>query len=114
MKGEDIYVNVFDADTFAPEEKKPESHREYLDVQFLGSGEEDLRFTTDTGNYRIVESHPDRDLYFYDSVENEGVVHSKPGNFCVFFPTDIHRPQCSTTKSMSVRKAVAKVKVTLL
>ena len=42
LQGKDLYVQVFDAETGSVEEKKPESHKEYLDIQFLASGEEKL------------------------------------------------------------------------
>lgn len=35
IQGKDIYAQVFDAETGSVEEKRPESHKNYLDVQFL-------------------------------------------------------------------------------
>ena len=34
-----------------------------------------------------------RDLIFVKDVENEGLYHINTQVACVFFPTDIHRPQ---------------------
>ena len=42
IQGKDIYAQVFDATTGPAAEKRPESHNDYLDIQFLASGEEKL------------------------------------------------------------------------
>ena len=96
------------------EARKPEYHEKYLDVQFLVTGREKLGFTPDTGNYEVAERYDERDLIFVKDVENEGFITSTPGCFCVFFPTDIHRPQVADGEPMKVRKVVVKVSVELL
>ena len=89
-------------------DRRPESHEKYLDVQFLVSGRERLGFTKNTGNYKVAEHIKERDLIFYEAVE------SRPGCFCVFFPSDIHRPQVISGEAMNLRKVVVKVSVALL
>ena len=95
-------------------DRRPESHEKYLDVQFLVSGRERLGFTKNTGNYKVAEHIKERDLIFYESVEDEGYIESRPGCFCVFFPSDIHRPQVISGEAMNLRKVVVKVSVALL
>ena len=107
IQGKDIYAQVFDAETGSVEEKRPESHKNYLDVQFLASGEEKLGFTPLKDEYEVDEYFEERDLIFYKKVENEGFVYATPGCFTVFFPCDVHRP-------MTVRKVVVKVRTTLI
>ena len=53
IQGKDIYAQVFDAETGSVEEKRPESHKNYLDVQFLASGEEKLGFTPLKDEYEV-------------------------------------------------------------
>lgn len=114
LQGKDLYVQVFDAETGPVEEKRPESHENYLDIQFLASGEEKLGFTPNTGKYEVDEHILERDLIFYKSVENEGFIHAVPGCVSVFFPCDIHRPAVAAGAPMTVRKAVIKVRTTLI
>lgn len=114
LQGKDIYVQVFDAETGPVEEKRPESHEDYLDIQFLASGEEKLGFTPDTGKYEVAEHILERDLIFYKSVENEGFIHAVPGCVSVFFPCDIHRPAVAVKEPVTVRKVVIKVRTTLI
>ena len=103
IEGKLMYAQVFDAET-----------EPYLDVQFLVTGREKLGFTPDTGNYEVAERYDERDLIFVKDVENEGFITSTPGCFCVFFPTDIHRPQVADGEPMEVRKVVVKVSLELL
>ena len=62
----------------------------------------------------MAERFDERDLIFYKEVENEGFITSTPGCFCVFFPTDVHRPQVADGEPIKVRKVVVKVSVDLL
>ncbi len=114
IEGKDMYAQVFDAETGPAEEKRPEVHEKYLDVQFLASGKERLGFTFDTGEYEVDERFDERDLIFYKKVDSEGFIESRPGCFCVFFPSDVHRPAVASGEPMTVRKVVVKVKTTLL
>ena len=86
IQGDDIYAQVFDAETKPAEEQRPEAHEKYADVQFLASGRERLGFTPDTGRYEVAERFDDRDLIFYKKVENECFIEARPGCFSVFFP----------------------------
>lgn len=114
IEGKKLYAQVFDAQTGELSEKRPESHEKYLDVQFLASGKERLGFTKNTGKYKVAEFIAERDLIFYEAVDAEGFIESRPGNFCVFFPSDIHRPAVKSGESMTIRKVVVKVSVDLL
>lgn len=114
IEGRDIYAQVFDAQTVPMEQKRPESHEKYLDVQFLASGRERLGFAKNTGAFKVAEHIKERDLIFYESVDAEGFIESRPGCFCVFFPSDLHRPEVISGEPMKVRKVVVKVSVALL
>ena len=114
IQGKDIYAQVFDAQTEPADKKRPEVHEKYVDVQFLASGKERLGFTPDTGKYKVTEQFVERDLIFYDKVENEGFIEARPGCYSIFFPSDVHRPTVLSGEAMNVRKVVVKVKVDLL
>ena len=114
IQGKDIYAQVFDVETKARDEQKPEVHEKYVDVQYLASGKERLGFTPDTGNYEVSERFAERDLIFYRAVENEGFIESRPGCYCIFFPEDVHRPAVLSGERMKIRKVVVKVNVLLL
>lgn len=114
IQGKEIYVNVDEVWTEPIEQRHPEEHEKYVDIQFLAVGRERLGFVQDNGKFEVFEKHADRDLIFYKDVENESYIESRPGNFCIFFPGEIHRPLIASGKPMQIRKAVVKVAVSLL
>lgn len=114
IQGKDIYAQVMDCVTKPVEEGKPEVHEKYVDVQFVASGKEKLGFTPDTGKYEVAERFDERDLIFYKAVENEGYLEARPGSYNIFFPGDVHKPGLISGESMTVRKVVVKVSVSLL
>ena len=79
-------------------------------------GEENMGFFVDKGLVKPVESHPDRDCYFYpNEAVDEGQIHCPEGYYTVFFPSDIHRPLLAANdKPIKIRKVVVKVHVSLL
>ena len=114
IMGRDIYVQVVDTETAPVADKRPEVHEEYIDIQYLASGEETLGFTPDTGNYTVTEKNPEKDIAFYEAVENENFIHATPGCYTIFFPCDVHRPAVMTTEPMKIRKAIVKVRASLV
>jgi YhcH/YjgK/YiaL family protein len=114
IQGNDIYAQVFDARTGRTEDIKPESHRRYLDIQFLAAGEEKLGFAPLDDECEIDEHIKDRDLIFYKKVGNEGFITAVPGCFSIFFPWDVHRPAVAVNEPMTIRKVVVKVKTSLV
>jgi YhcH/YjgK/YiaL family protein len=111
IRGEQVYAMVMDLKTLPVEEKKPETHIRYIDVQYLVRGEEKLGFLPDVKQYPINSSNEEKDIYFYGDVEDESFVISKPGCYAIFFPNDIHRPGCMVRTSMTIRKVVVKVQI---
>lgn len=116
IEGDMMYANVDDVETKLFETTKPESHRNYVDIQFMVCGEENMGFFVDKGLVKPVESHPDRDCYFYpNEAVDEGQIHCPEGYYTVFFPSDIHRPLLAVNdKPIKIRKVVVKVHVDLL
>ena len=92
--------------------KKPEAHNQYIDVQYLGAGEEIIYFTPRRAEHIVVEDHADEsDLLFYEEIEEKDHVVLQTGDFAVFFPWELHRPGCSTKNGMQeVQKIVVKIK----
>jgi len=114
IDGDKIYAQVFDATTGSLDEKRPEVHEKFIDVQFLANGEEKIGFLPDTGKFEIDERIDERDLIFYKKVENESFIYATPGCYSVFFPNDIHRPAVMVNQPLTIRKVVIKISVDLL
>ncbi|PKA29780.1 YhcH/YjgK/YiaL family protein [Cedecea lapagei] len=115
IDGRAIFAQVLDLATRPHHENRPEVHRRYLDIQFLAWGEEKIGFAIDTGNNEISESLLEqRDIIFYHQMENESLIEMIPGSYAIFFPQDVHRPQCHKHKESAIRKIVVKVAVSEL
>lgn len=93
------------------EQRRPEGHRKFIDIQIEVHGKEKIRVTPISKAGKEIEAHEERDLYFYQvSAEEESEIHMEDGSFAVFFPEDLHRPLCMTgEKAVRLRKAVIKV-----
>lgn len=93
------------------EQRKPEGHKKFIDIQIEVHGTEKIRITPLSKAEKEIEAHEERDLYFYQvSAKEESEIHMEDGSFAVFFPEDLHRPLCMAGKEpVRLRKAVIKV-----
>ena len=88
-----------------------EAHREYIDIQYLISGEEVVGSLPLEYLKEIKPYNKDCDAAFYvktDLKPQELVLGS--GYFAILFPQDGHMPQLRVDTPMKVKKVVIKVK----
>jgi YhcH/YjgK/YiaL family protein len=116
IQGSDIVALVSEYDTEPCAVRRPESHRKYVDVQFVGAGEEAIGAAPLQADYEVVEDClTERDVVFYKGCRGEIELKLSAGMFAVFFPWDVHRPNCMAGAAPArVKKVVIKVAVDLL
>lgn len=114
VQGKDLYIMIQDITTQDAEIRRPERHNDYLDIQYSVSGVERMGYVPYTGTESVLEAPEGKDVIFYKDLEGENFVDVAPGCYCIFFSDDIHRPGCAAGEPGNVRKAVAKVKQSLL
>lgn len=116
IQGTMMYANLDIVHTKAYKNSKPEQHQDYIDVQYIVRGREDMGFYTDRHIHAPIESHPDKDCWFYaNDLPDEGIVHAVPGSYAIFFPSDIHRPLLAPNDQPEpVLKVVVKIHKSLL
>ena len=107
MDGEHLFVYMQEYDSKEAKEVKGESHRRYIDLQCVISGEEIIGYQVLEGQ-KVLEEIPEKDIVFY---LNTGMtkLRMKAGMFAVFFPGEIHAPCQISGQSERVRKAVFKI-----
>lgn len=109
-----VIYKTFTATTALAINRRPETHRDYIDVQYVISGNEWVQFTARKA-VLPCESVEDQDNYFYS---REGLtLHDmslSDGDYAIFFPWDIHAPLCHRQTPQQVRKIVAKVPLVAL
>lgn len=115
IDGKDIYAQVIDITTKEKSQQRPEVHRKYIDVQFSVEGKEIIGFARDTGNNKISEEFlEERDIMFFEDMDNEIDLKMKPGNFAILFPNDVHRPACLCDEVATIRKVIVKINSEIL
>jgi biofilm protein TabA len=116
IDGEDMFVLIQEVETRVKSERQFESHIKYVDIQYVISGEEEIiGFARQhDGQVIAVNEFDTKDIALYDQVEGDMDLHLKPGMFAIFFPSDLHRPICSTTGNTKIKKAVIKINKALL
>lgn len=89
---------------------KPEAHRDFIDVQYIISGKEQIGIAQLEDMTEEVEANPQKDIWFYHGPTD--YVSIREGMFAVFFPNDAHAPNIAHPDGCNaVRKCVFKVHI---
>lgn len=105
-------ARVMSYTTGAEEEKRWESHRRFIDIQYMLHGDERMDVSPIAGLGDATPYDDANDVLFYSGAS--GAASSlivRAGEFTVFFPHDGHRPSIRVGASAPVRKIVVKVPV---
>lgn len=92
LDGDRIYFTISNYETKDPSETLFEAHEKYIDVQYMLDGAESFAVTFGREGVAPSESHPERDLYFYNGLEPEAPLELKTGEFLLVFPGELHAP----------------------
>lgn len=105
----DIYANL---QSYTTKDDAPyEAHRDYIDIQYMVSGEE-LSGVTDYSNCKTSEEYnKEKDIEFLSINTKEEFYKIKEGEFFVFFPHDAHKPALKSIENRNVKKVIVKVHV---
>lgn len=108
LEGKHLFVSVDDYITKDKSETKYESHRKYIDLQYVIEGEELMGLTT-LDKVKVSEPYnEEKDLAFYEFEGGEYIT-TTPKNFVIFFPEDLHRPVMKVNENSRVKKIVVKI-----
>jgi YhcH/YjgK/YiaL family protein len=106
IDGDTIFALVQEYQTKPLSECKLESHKKYIDIQYVIRGEEMMGVTTQN-NQKIIEVNQEKDYTFYEGTTS--LVRVSKGMFTIFFPDDLHQPCVQTELASEVKKVVIKV-----
>ena len=111
-----IYMNVMEPETAEPSSKKAELHHEYLDVQVLIRGTENIEVGANYPDLSKYESYNEADDYqLCAGIDDKFTITMKPKMFAVFYPYEPHKPCCVVNgKTEKIKKLVVKVPVKLI
>ena len=106
IDGDTIFALVQEYKTKPLNECKLESHKKYIDIQYVIRGEEMMGVTTHN-NQKVLEVNEEKDYTFYEGTTS--LVRVSKGMFTIFFPDDLHQPCVQTESAAEVKKVVIKV-----
>ena len=112
LDGEDIFASVNTYETEPVQDRRPEKHFRYIDIQILGAGREAIGYTDVENAGNLTEDRREKDdVVFYGTTRKENFVKLEKGDFAIFFPWEVHRPNCWFGEGPeTVKKIVVKVR----
>ena len=111
IDGERVFAMVQSYTTAPAAERRFETHRDHIDIQYVFQGRE-LMLCAPVGTLQVsVPYDPAKDAVFYADPPSALAIPCGPGSFTVFFPPDGHKGGCADGPPSAVRKVVIKVRV---
>lgn len=108
------YFNVDLSQTAPAGERLMEAHHDYIDIQYVLEGEENIGWQPIFQAGQVVDdSRAANDAWFYNPpVENDTVIAMTPGTYAIFTPADGHRCLCAPRGSgQQIKKVIFKIHV---
>jgi len=110
LDGSNLFVLVQAYDSIPREQGKWECHKNYIDIQYIAEGVEQIGCNNINKMKVTTEYNPEKDIAFL-SGEGDFITFSK-GSYGIFFPADAHMPKIAADNiPAKVKKVVVKVKV---
>ena len=109
IDGDNVYAIVTEAPTKDYDKTAFESHRRYIDLQYVITGEENMA-KAPLASVTVSKPYDETaDIAYYTG---DGKIYMVPaGTFNLFFPSDAHRPNITPGGNKVVKKVVIKIKV---
>lgn len=111
IDGDFVYAGISEYITKDPEEAVYESHRKYIDIQYVIEGEELIGLAHSSDILEVTTPYDEAAEAGFMTVRNSTELQATPEKFFVFFPEDLHRPGVKAGENSPVRKVVVKVRV---
>ncbi|MGC3978062.1 MAG: YhcH/YjgK/YiaL family protein [Paludibacteraceae bacterium] len=106
----DVYATVSEYTTKNSDDALFESHKEYIDLQYIINGKESIGLTHDTDLPVSSLYNKEKDIAFYTNTGGT-LLTATPNTYFIFFPEDIHRPCIKIGQNSKVKKIVLKIKL---
>jgi YhcH/YjgK/YiaL family protein len=111
IDGNDVFALVASYQTGPATEKRFESHRAYVDLQYVAAGQERILHAPVTGLVVETPYDPATDIMFYADPPFSSSLLMPTGGLAIFHPGDGHKPGCMAGARHEVRKVVVKVAI---
>lgn len=110
IEGTALYAMVNEYTSEPREKRRAEAHQKYVDVQYIVCGAEIIGYARLEADYAVLEDKlAEKDVVFYANPVDETQVVLTAGMYGIFFPWDVHRPNCALLTPAPVRKVILKI-----
>ena len=109
IDGKNIFAMIQKYNTRNTEDAKWESHRKYIDIQYMIEGAENMGFVLSDYLDILEEYNEEKDVEFLEGLGDYMQINK--GEFVVFFPDDAHMPGIKIKENEMVHKVVIKIAV---
>jgi YhcH/YjgK/YiaL family protein len=111
LDGDNCYALVQAYTTKPLDQAKFETHRQYIDIQFIQTGRETMLWSPLAALTQVTQPYlAERDVIFYATPPQMTPINLGEGQFVIFFPTDGHAGGLECGGPSEVRKVVIKVR----
>lgn len=108
---DDFFLLVQAYDSKEPDAARFESHKNYVDIQYVVEGKESIEIAPVTV-MEVSEAYiPERDVEFYEDKEDAAKFVLTTGGYAILYPADAHKPGVRVGASVPVKKMVGKVRI---
>ena len=114
IEGEQVYALVQKLPSRSADTAQFESHRKYIDVHYVVSGQETSGFSPAENLKLAVPYDESKDVMLYAVPQQYTKVEVRPGHFVVYHPGQAHLPNCHLQGPHDLHKVVIKVHVDYL
>jgi biofilm protein TabA len=109
IDGDNVYATVQESPTKDLDKTAFESHRKYIDLQLVITGEENMGKAPLSA---VTVSKPYDERSDLANYTGDGKIYNVPaGTFMLFFPKDAHRPNITPGGNKADKKIVIKIRV---
>lgn len=111
------YMNVDVTETAPASQRLMEAHRNYIDIQYVIEGDENIGWQPLCQAGPVVDDSDDSragsDAWFYNpDIAGDTVIAMTPGTYAIFTPADGHRCLCAPDgQGKAIRKVILKIHV---
>ena len=90
---------------------KFESHKDYVDIQFLIAGHEYIEITSAAFLETDIPYDVGTDINFYKEPKYKGYIELVEKSYAVFYPWDAHKPGIKVKNIQKNKKIVGKIRI---
>ncbi len=114
ISGEDLFVTVQEYTSKQIEDCRFESHKKYIDIQYIIEGKEQILVANRDNFINDSEYNDEKDIEFLIAKNNNVLKESmkmQEKDFLILYPQDVHMPMVKLETPTLVKKAVIKVRI---